>query len=466
VLSLTSYLYVSFQQSAAQRKLEKSYAQENFTAEELQQDLAFLQGLLDRVHPEAISTFPLGDIESEMKVLQSSINRPSTRLEFYRLVAPVVNLLNDEHVMVFPPEPELTGYYEKGGNFFPFDVYFVDNRLYIAQNLSTETAIQAGMEIISVNDIPAEESRTTLMSYYSGTRDAQKEFYVQEHFREALFTVYGFGDSFDLALADSSTGTTSNFTVSGKAFAQPELGEFSYQVIAPDTILFTYNAFDDKNAAFTQFLKDMFTAAQEQNIQNLIIDIRSNQGGDASYGDELFSYLTAETFIQYDLAEVTVSDEVKANFMSNSPSFIRWLPIQYMHPMLKPLWTTEEGKIASIIFEPITPDENPLRFTGDVYLLTGPGTMSSASLFSSTMQEYSFGTLIGEEPGGYATPYGNVVDIHLPKTGLLVWMPSSVIYGNSTGLIAPDYTVTQTVPDLVEHKDTVLEFVQNLIRTK
>ena len=90
--------------------------------------------------------------------------------------------------------------------------------------------------------------------------------------------------------------------------------------------------------------------------------------------------------------------------------------------------------------------------------------MSSASLFSATMQKYNLGTLIGEDAGGYATQYGNVVDAYLPNTGLLVWMPTSVNFGNSTGPIVPDHTVTQTVSDLIEHKDTVLEFVRTLIQ--
>ena len=463
-LSVSSHLYISYKKTVAEKKLAQAYQQTHFNPEEIKQDLDFFQDLLDRVHPDQISTFPLGDIESQMKELQSSTLRSLTCLQFYRQFAPVVNLLNDEHVMVFPPESVLAGHYEAGGSFFPFDVQFIDNQLYVAQNLSDETEIQAGMEIVSINDVPAEELRTTLMIYYSGTRDAQKLFYLQDHFREALFLVYGFGDSFELIMRDPATNTTSGYVVSGKAFTQPELEKFRYEVIAPNTILFTYNAFEDENDTFAQFLKEMFTVAQEQSIQHLIIDIRSNQGGPAAYGDDIFDYLTAEPFIQFTQSEVTISKEVKANFIDNAPSFIRWFPIQYLHPLLKPLWVGKEGEIASFTFDPFAPGENTLRLSGDVYLLIGPGTMSSASLFSATMQKYTLGTLIGEDAGGYATQYGNVVDAYLPNTGLLVWMPTSVNFGNSTGPIVPDHTVTQTVADLIEHKDTILEFVRNLIQ--
>ncbi len=80
------------------------------------------------------------------------------------------------------------------------------------------------------------------------------------------------------------------------------------------------------------------------------------------------------------------------------------------------------------------------------------------------MQKHGIDTLVGEDTGGYATPYGNVVDIYLPNTGLMVWMPTSVLYGSSIKQVVPDHTASQTAPDLIEQKDITLDFVQNLIQ--
>jgi hypothetical protein len=321
------------------------------------------------------------------------------------------------------------------------------------------------MEVIAINGLPAEELRSTMITYYSGTRDEQKLFYVQQNFQEALYFIFGFGDSFTLLIGDPALDEINSYVVSGKTFSEPDPEAFSYEIIAPDTMLFTYNAFEDENDEFTHFLQSMFATAQQQDIQHLIIDIRGNQGGASAYGDEILAYLLTEPYQQISRVEVTISEEVKDEFIAYVPAFIRWFPVQYFHPLLKPLWTGAVGETATVTFDAADPGDNALRFDGDVYLLIGPGTMSSASLFAATMQKYDAGILIGGETGGYATPFGNIVDAYLPNTGLRVWMPTSVIYGNSTGPVVPDHSVTQTVPDLIVQRDTVLEFTQQLARS-
>ena len=450
LLSLGSHFYVVFQKAGAQRQLQESYARDNFTPEEIRQDIAYFRFLLEHVHPREISSFPLGRAQPALTELAETLDQPITSLAFYQEIAPVGNLLNDEHTMVFPAEPDLLGVYEPGVRLFPLDVKFIDHKLYVARNLSGESSIQPGMEIISINELPAQELRTTMMTYYSGAGDAQKEFYAEKKFREALTLIFGFGDSFDLVVDDPVLDETNSYVIAGKKVSRPGLETFRYKVIAPDTILLTYNAFEDENDEFTNFLQEMFATAQQQNIQHLIIDIRGNQGGASTYGDDILAYLIAEPFTQFSHVDVTISEEVKRDFIGHVPAFIRWFPIQYFHPILKPLWMGESRETATITFDPV---------------LIGPGTMSSASLFAATMRKYNIATLIGEEAGGSATPYGNIIDAYLPNTGLKVWMPTSVIYGNSTGPIVPDHVVTQTVADLSEQRDSVLEFSQELARS-
>jgi len=464
-LSLTSHFYISSQRADAQSQFQKSKAGKHFSPEEIREDISYFQSLLGHVHPNAIPSFPLGQTRSALIKLAETVDQPLTHLAFYREIAPIGNLLNDEHTMVFPPGHEVKNLFEPGVNLFPFEVEFIDKKLYVVRNLSEESNIQAGMEIISINALPVEDLRTTIMTYYSGTTDAQKLFYAQENFREALYLVFGFSNIFELVIGASEPGETNNYVAPGKEFPERKAEEFHYKVTAPDTVLFTYNAFEDENDEFTNFLHEMFSTVQQQSIRHLIIDIRNNQGGASEFGDEILAYLTSEPFMQFSQVEITISEEVKSNFIGYVPAFIRWLPVQYFHPLLRPLWMGEAGETAKITFDPALPTDNTLRFNGDVYLLIGPGTMSSASLFAATMHKYDIATLIGENAGGYATLYGNIIDAHFPNTGLKVWMPTSVIYGNSAGPIVPEHVLTQTAADLPQQRDTVLEFALDLAQS-
>jgi len=466
ILSLSSHFLISYQKMKTEKKVAQAYQKNSFTPEEVRQDIAFFQDLLNRVHPNPVSAFPLNDIRSELENLINSIRGPLTRTGFYQQLAPIISSINDDHTNIYPPEPKLSKQSKANEKLFPFTVRFIDNRLYISKNISDEPLIKAGMEIVSINGIPSESLRTTLISYYSGTRDAQKLFYLQEHFSEALFFGYGFSDRFELICRQPDRDTKSNYIVSGKVFSHPKPKAFHYEVDTPDSILFTYNEFEDENGTFGSFLKEMFTAAQKQNIKHLIIDLRKNEGGTTAYGDDIFVYLTKKTFTQISTLAVTISKEIKDDFISNAPSFIRWLPIQYFHPYLKPLWTGKEGEVTTIPYNTnATLVDNSLRFENNVYLLVGPGIMSSGSLFTSTMKKYNIGVLIGESPGGYATCYGNIFHAYLPNTGLKVRMPTTVVKGNSVGPIVPDHIVKQTVHDLIKNEDTVLEFTRKLIQT-
>jgi len=464
ILSLSSHFLISYQKAKAKKRVAQAYKKNNFTAQEIQQDIAFFQDLLNRVHPEPVPEFPVNDVGPKLKSMLNSINGPMTRIEFYQQLAPIISSINDDHTNIYPPKRKPSKQSKSNEKIFPFLVGFIDNRLYISKNMSDEPLIKAGMEIISINGIPLESLRTTLISYYSGTGDAQKLFYLQEHFGKALFAGYGFSDRFDLACRLPDTDTNSNYTVSGKALPLPKSKAFHYEMLTPDIILFTYNAFEDEKGTFDSFLKEMFTTAKKQNIKHLIIDLRKNEGGATAYGDNIFAYLTKKSFTQVSDLVVTISKEIKDDFISNAPDFIRWFPVQYFHPYLKPLWAGKEGEVTTIPYNtnPTLIDNN-LLYKDNVYLLVGPGIMSSGSLFTSTMKKYNFGVLIGENPGGYATCYGNIFHTYLPSTGLEVRMPTTVVKGNSAGPIVPDHIVKQTVQDLITNKDTVLEFVKKLI---
>ena len=82
--------------------------------------------------------------------------------------------------------------------------------------------------------------------------------------------------------------------------------------------------------------------------------------------------------------------------------------------------------------------------------------------FAATMKKLDLATIVGEETGGYATMYGNVIDARLPSSGLKVWIPTSVVAGHEEGPVVPDVRVSQVEGDLAKVRDAVLDAATGL----
>lgn len=85
------------------------------------------------------------------------------------------------------------------------------------------------------------------------------------------------------------------------------------------------------------------------------------------------------------------------------------------------------------------------------------------------MKDYHFATLIGEETGQPANPYGGTYRFTLPNTHLQASVSTGKTYrpsGQDPGRgVMPDFEVREDQGDLEKGIDTVMEFTRQLIRT-
>lgn len=116
----------------------------------------------------------------------------------------------------------------------------------------------------------------------------------------------------------------------------------------------------------------------------------------------------------------------------------------------------------------IKPKRNPLRFSGNIFVLTGSYTFSTAADFAATIKDFSIGTIVGDETGGLPACYGDVFKFSLPNSGLEVRVSHKYSVrpsGQDTGRgVIPDYEVKPGPKDLITGEDRVMAFVLDLIR--
>ena len=465
LLCVISHFGFSIKENSLKSEREKKFSRNEFPADELKVDLQYFRKLLEEVHPDPYYSLSKTDFDNEFKIIEQKIVSPISSLEFYKMLAPLVSRLNDEHVTISPSSFTMKKKETANTLYFPFNIIFIDGKGYIKKNYSTENKIITGNEIAAINGVSINSIADTLINYFSGTRPEQKMIYLQNNFTEFLNLIYDFSGPFKLEIKNSA-GSSEIFNISGITAAQKaeySKNDFSYTINDKSrTAVFTLKSFDDNKGILFDFLKKMFSLLKEKGITKLIIDIRGNKGGDTSNGDLILDYLTDKPFTQITGSEFKISGILKEQLMNFIPGFIRWLPIQRFHPLLKTIWSGKDGQIVDFMFSEYHPSENNLRFNGKVFVFIDAGSMSSASLFPATIQKYKIGTLVGEKSGGYPTHHGNMWDIELPNSGLIIGMPSCINHGNGTGPVMPDREIKFDLQSVSNSSDPLIEYVNSL----
>ena len=244
----------------------------------------------------------------------------------------------------------------------------------------------------------------------------------------------------------------------------------SYRSLKIDTIantaLFTLNTFSNGDGKrLRRFIKKTFKKIDRQQINNLILDLRGNGGGDVGLYVLLNKYLCKTPF--------KVADTTYAVAKS-------------LRPYTKYIRKGFYNNIALIFFSRKKKDGNyhygfwerhfykPKQrhhYDGKLFVLTNGPTFSAASLLCNSIKGQSNVLLVGEETGGGW--HGNsgilIPDITLPNTKLRVRLPlfKMVQFNHvpKTGRgIAPDVFIPQTIEGVKYSLDRKMDYVKYLIK--
>ncbi len=191
------------------------------------------------------------------------------------------------------------------------------------------------------------------------------------------------------------------------------------------------------------FLEAAFRLAKESGAKRLILDLRNNSGGNSAWCDEFLRYIVREP--------------------RNLYLYNGW-ESAYPGPNAR----RADGTVR---IEPVT---NGLGFKGELFVLTGPRTFSSATFFAVAAKDNGLGLLVGEPCGNTSIRYGfRAAPIVLPRSGKsfsttkYVWGRAKPgVLGEGPVLIEPDLYAAPSFADFRARRDPALERIaQELSRT-
>jgi len=330
---------------------------------------------------------------------------------------------------------------------FPFAMKFWADTMVITANLrKSDPILQRGTQVLSINGYNAQALTDTLFNYITTDGYSMNGKYqglsTGFSFASLYKNVIGLTDSIDIHYLDNlgleqqvwvrpydfKADTMAKRTLSHglpsrgsgkKKDKQPlYLPSVNLQL---DTVMktgFMTVATFDRSNHLKKFFKRSFKELKKDHIKNLIIDVRSNGGGDAGLSTLLTRYIIDHKFKLADsLYTIKPPSEYK-----------KYMQKSFWYGMLIDLVTSKdkEGKYHFRYFEKhYYSPKTKNHYEGQVYILIGGNSFSATTLFAGDLKGQKNVTLVGEETGGGY--YGNtawiIPDVTLPNTGLRFRLP-------------------------------------------
>lgn len=218
---------------------------------------------------------------------------------------------------------------------------------------------------------------------------------------------------------------------------------------------------------FKKFIRQSFRTIKTRDVKNLVVDLRSNGGGEIKNSTLLTRYISDHSF------KIADSVVTKNRGISNIPvsSFLNVIGYALAKIMISEK-ASDGGfhlkRYEKHYYKPIKKN----HFDGSVYILQGGFTFSASTLFTSPLIKQKNVTIVGEETGGGY--YGNsamlIPSIKLPHSKLLFRLPLYRLVMDKTrpkgGGVIPDVHVEPSSYAIKLGIDNKLEAVKKMIQQK
>lgn len=424
--------------------LMKAYSQDInlISKEQAIADIDSLVYTISEVHPEMFTVCKQGEFLSMVSEIQEALPDSVSAWEMYVRLQPLVVRIGDGHTSLSFPFNDVI---KENTPRLPMNMIVdADNKVKVAY--SVDNRIPAESEIVKINGITINEMYKKMLCYESGESEARKMNRINEGFSALFFILYS-SDTYNVEYIETGRNKVSRIEL--KACTSKELIEWRKKtqsaVSQPNAVPYSFKIIPEKNVAIMDFKSfvdskymetfsdSMFMTLKQNNINNLVIDVRENGGGNSQVGDVLLSYISPKPFCQFHkfLARVTPTTQ------------------RLMRGHLDTGWYY--GEISEKEFvQPKSYTEG--LYNGNVILLTSNHTFSSASSFAWAFKEFDMGKVVGEETGGMNVSFGDVLMYQMPYSGLT----ASISYKRFWQYGADENNIHGTIPDYIVPKEVAL----------
>jgi C-terminal processing protease CtpA/Prc len=433
-------------------------------------DVNELENKLKIIHPSLYRFCSPIEFDSTLNSIKNEINQPNTEEVFFELLSPIFFLIKDAHTW------KQLSKSEQLNKLMPFDFKISNNQLFVYNNCSYNNELTPGTRILKIGNENSEDiiKRLKANVVTDGFIETTKERVVEEWFKYILkpqnyyFITYQYKSKTKTieveSLTDNIIDSIRKNRIENKIQFKPQSfneGPFTkLSINSKDNYGIIKIKWFDK-IPFVDYKNFLDKSVQELNtnrIANLIIDLRWNIGGPREYPIYLLSKILNQSFQYCDSLITTKYTLEEKNAFDTAKVFL---------PMDNGLYKVVENARGLGM-------QNPSNetFNGNIYILIDGQSNSSSAQFASIIYQNQRGIIIGEEAGGlfdggtgeyhyYLTLKNSKIKVQIPRYRIVLHVDKSKFYGHG---VKPDYTVKDKIDDLINGKDTVMDFTIELLK--
>ncbi len=439
-----------------------------YSPKELRKDLKVLKDVLEESHHGLYMYTSKERFNAVFDSLQNVLTNSMSDTDFYRLVTlTLTDKIQCGHTGIFPPRGKLT-------KLIPMDIFVVNDEIYINCIYDSVINTKGIYKLESINGIDANSIFTTLRKGIpaDGNNVNFKDRIMEIDFPMYFTLLVEEADTYKIQLTEMYHSKDTTFIVDAFNWDKLNKARSNYPIKRDNKLEFkimdslktaylkigSFEGFrlEQQGFYYDRYISQAFDSIQKFDIENLIIDLRWNMGGDTDKGAKLLSYLYDKQFQFYDKV-IASSNHYK--HLKYTDKDWKWnFDIRHDHKK------NDIGEYVILGMDNIN-NPQPEVFNGTVYFLINGCSHSTASSVPALAQYLKIGNLIGEIPSGAYHGYngGNWIGLTLPNTKIYASIPIRSFHNaidNSfynTTFIQPDYLVNYKIEDKINNMDLELK---------
>lgn len=445
---------------------------------QLREDFDALYTGLQAAHYDLYVRRSKADYNALHRRMRAELDAPltvaETRVRFQRFVA----FGRVAHARVELPADAWETYRSQGGKAFPLFLRFVDGHAYVKDDISSSDAVDEGDELLTVAGLPVQDWLTPVRALISADNAYLNDTQLETRLPLLVWLAYGERGTFDVTVRktdgrriDATVAARSRSEYSAAIAARPPRFELDSnaretRMLGDGVAYLRPGPFYDNRpeaatpwdpAAFKTFIDGAFADAIAHGARSLLIDLRDNPGGDNSFSDHLLAWFADKPFRFTHRFHIRISEQTTASNRKRLDSIGG--DGDSMSMKLAAAYAGKEPGSRVDFPMPWVAPRAQRRFAGKVFLLVNRHSYSNTVSVASIVQDYGFGTVLGEETADLASTYGAMESFTLPNTGIEVGYPKAYILrpngdARSRGVI-PDIVIATPLLR-IGNQDTVL----------